>query len=74
MKQWNKLLFTGALPGVEVGIEAWRAEVAEYALAVCLVPVDEIAEKSPEYIEARNARHLPLIQEAPLPARGTPTD
>ena len=70
MKTWNDRLVLGALPGVELGIAEWLHEAAKYELVVNLVPEDEIAEVSPDYLRAKANGELPLLQEAPLPSAG----
>ncbi|MFP4552132.1 MAG: hypothetical protein ACLFNT_15095 [Spirochaetales bacterium] len=60
----------GALPGVELEIAEWIHEAQKHEFVVNLVPEDEIAAVSPDYLSAKANGELPLVQESPLPSAG----
>ena len=74
MRNWNKQLYLGAMPGTESTIETWRRglERAGVSLVVCLTPPEEIKRRSPAYALARSAGTVPHTIDVPIPDRGVP--
>lgn len=62
---WGRL-YLGSMPGrYEVLEEAWRAIVErDIARVICLVPADELEDKSPHYARAIRERQLPWEHES----------
>jgi protein-tyrosine phosphatase len=76
MRNWNKKLYLGAMPGTESTIDQWKAAMDEagVSLSICLTPPAEIRRRSPAYALARSSGNVPHTLDVPIPDRNAPPE
>ncbi len=74
MRNWNKQLYLGAMPGTESTIDDWKRAMDEagVSVSICLTPPEEIQRRSPAYAVARSSGNVPYTLDVPIPDRSAP--